>query len=118
MNIHKCVQIQCSSLLLYRSYCLTQEIRGKTVYTRTVAFNITADVYFKFFPEDNDTLFQRHLKQHLDRAYGGTEGVERNAATDESLCLDFLHTLGGVTHYISSITLGAMEYSVKKVQVT
>ena len=42
---------------------------------------------------------------------------ERAHVSKMGLCLDFLHSLGGITHYISSITLGAMEYSVKKVQV-
>ena len=104
----------------YRSYCLTQEIRGKTVYTRTIAFNITAHTYSNSSSsdDDDDTPFQRHLKLHLERAYEGTGREERNAASDVSLCLEFLHTLGGVTHYVSSITLGAMEYSVKKVQVS
>ena len=110
MNIH-----EITSSISYRSYCLTQEIRGKTVYTRTIAFNIIPDTYCS--PSD-DTPFQQQLKLHLEWAYGKTRGEERNGASDVSLCLDFLHSLGGITHYISSITLGAMEYSVKKVQVS
>ncbi|CAI8033097.1 hypothetical protein GBAR_LOCUS18673, partial [Geodia barretti] len=77
----------------HRSYCLTQEIRGKTVYTRTIAFNIHAHTYSKSgSSDDNDTPFQRHLKLHLERAYEETRQEERNAASDVSLCLEFLHT--------------------------
>lgn len=101
----------------YRSYCQTQEIRGKTVYTRTIAFNITADIYSKTFSDDYETPFQYQLKLHLEREHERMAEGERDSVSDTILCLDFLHSLGGITHYISSITLGAMEYSVKKMQV-
>ena len=88
------------------------------MYTRTIAFNITADTYTQSDPNNEyETLFQHQLKLHLEREHGRMQAEERNGASDTSLCLDFLHSLGGVTHYVSSITLGAMEYSVKKVQV-
>ena len=103
--------------LFCRSYCQTQEIRGKTVYTRTIAFNITADTYSKTSSDEYETPLQYQLKLYLEREHERMREGERDTVSDIILCLDFLHSLGGITHYVSSITLGAMEYSVKKVQV-
>ena len=91
------------------------------MYTRTVSFSITADDTQKGDEEnetnDYETPFQYQLMLYLERGYKRMRDVERNRANDMRLCLEFLHSLGGITHYVSSITLGAMEYSVKKVQV-
>ena len=98
-----------------RSYYQTQQIRGKTVYTRTVAFKIMPDIYART-TSVHESPFQQQLKLHLERERETVE--EWNAAWEVGVCLDFLRSLGGITHYVSSITLGAMEYSVKKVQVS
>ena len=83
-----------------------------------MSFNITPDTYsWESDAQDHETAFHYQLKCYLEQEHGKMREEERNGASDVSLCLDFLHSLGGVTHYISSITLGAMEYSVKRVQV-
>ena len=84
-----------------------------------MAFNITPDTHSQESDaRDYETPFQYQLKRYLEQEHEKMREEERNSASDASLCLDFLHSLGGVTHYISSITLGAMEYSVKRVQVS
>jgi len=88
-------------------------MRGKTVSTRTISFPVSV-VCAHEGTEELKTLhspFQCQLKKHMEL------GRQREETNDTKLCLDFLHKLGGITHYISSITLGAMEYSVDKVQV-
>ena len=88
-------------------------MKGKTVSTRTISFPITA-VNAHEGTEEVKTLhspFQCQLERHMELER------QREESNDTKLCLDFLHKLGGITHYISSITLGAMEYSVYEVQV-
>ena len=113
---------------------------AKTVYTRTLSFKITAatraqghetrtakeDYSQQSMQEwekdkavgEQDSLFEWQLKSYLAQEQGNLSraGV-REIATDTAVCSKFLSSLGGLTHYVSSVTLGAMEYSVKKSQV-
>lgn len=91
---------------VHRSQTDIQIIRGKTVSTRTIAFKIK-------WEGGKKTRFEQHLEHYLERE----KGLQQEQKSEAELCYEFLKSLGGITHYISSVTLGAMEYSVQRLQV-
>ena len=64
---------------------------------------------------DTRSKFEKQLDQWV-RARRGESDLEADHDYDDktnSYCREFLESFGGVTHYVSSITLGAMSYKVK-----
>ena len=111
-----------------RSLNQTRIARGKTIHTRTILFGIGGqqDTISKFDGDltnwisvsyDSDHSHYQDLKELIsvlnDKTSKKSREVSISAEGKEilaQLCYEFLLNLGGITHYVSSVTLGAMTY--------
>ena len=102
-----------------RSFSSSQHMSGTTIITRTIAFKTSHSHSSQVNPEKR-TAFETDLEHWLGRKGCCTDEEGKLTYGDNSSheCLMFLRALGGVTHYISSITLGAMEYLTKTIRST
>ena len=87
----------------HRSSSRSKTIDSKTILTRTIAFCARDPSSREQNPED----FEKKLKEWLEK-----QGCSKYDKTTVTLCIQYLNELGGVTHYVSSITLGATNYHV------
>ena len=98
-----------------RSFTSSVRMEGTLIATRTIAFQLPT-------PSDQ-TSFEMQLHDWV-KASGCTRSESPVCAASEecaiydsttttSECKKFLITHGGITHFVSSITLGAMKYSIK-----
>ena len=85
-----------------RSTRSTKLVQGKIIYTSTVAFKVVVDS-----PSNPVTNFEEDLRRWIK--------TERNDKLTAVNCEEFLRQLGGVTHFVSSVTLGALEHTQTKV---
>ena len=109
----------------HRNHTKSKTIKGTTVLTRTVAFRAKDPTTRR---QDNEEKFERNLHTWLQRQNlvsckdcGKNPNIEScqcanytyNPKTNH-YCIDYLRELGGVTHYVSSITLGATKYHIER----
>ena len=87
----------------HRSSSRSKTIDSKTILTRTVAFRARDPASREQKLED----FEEKLKEWLKK-----QGCSKYDKTTTIWCIQYLNELGGVTHYVSSITLGATKYHV------
>ena len=87
----------------HRSSSRSKTIDSKTILTRTIAFH-ARDPSTR---EENLEDFEKKLKEWLEK-----QGCSKYDKRTVTLCIQYLNELGGVTHYVSSITLGATKYHV------
>lgn len=103
----------------HRSSTRSKTIDSKTVLTRTIAF-CAKDPFSRNRDEENKEDFEKNLHEWLVRkkcypvtcAIHTSKGCGLYSETTNHHCIDYLKELGGVTHYVSSITLGATKYQV------
>ena len=110
----------------HRSHSQSYSMKGTIIHTRTISFEIgaaapcgvdavdggdkTLDVVV-----DTRSKFEKRLHQWV-KAKSDESDLEADQEYDDktnAYCREFLESLGGATHYVSSITLGAMSYKVK-----
>ena len=111
----------------HRSHNSSYSIQGTTVLTRTISFTIGAPLVprqsrqvdgIDGIPEllvDSRSTFEKRLDKWVKARCDGSDLGADHQYDDKtnSYCREFLESLGGATHYVSSITLGAMSYKVK-----
>ena len=109
----------------HRNHTKSKTIKGTTVLTRTVAFRAKDPTTRR---QDNEEKFERNLHTWLQRQNlvsckdcGKNPNIESCQCADYTYnpktnhyCIDYLRELGGVTHYVSSITLGATKYHIER----
>ena len=106
----------------HRSNTESKTINGSTVLTRTVAFRVQHPSSRKegereiFEKELHDWLVHPKRKCCENKEDQHAHTVNNNqciySAKTNHYCIDYLKGLGGVTHYVSSITLGATRYHI------
>ena len=108
----------------HRSSSRSKTINSQTILTRTVAFRAKDPLGKSGEDSVSKESFEANLHKwlvekkcypvvcgtHTDRSEGLTCGLY--SETTNHYCIDYLKELGGVTHYVSSITLGATKYHV------
>ena len=108
----------------HRSNTKSKTIIGTTVLTRTVAFRAKDPTSRR---QDDKEDFERHLHAWLQQqnlVSCKTCGKNPNPGSCQCAdytydpktnhyCIEYLRELGGVTHYVSSITLGAKKYQIE-----
>ena len=88
----------------HRSSSRSKTIDSKTILTRTVAFRARDPAS----REQNLEDFEKKLNEWLEK-----QGCSKYDKKTTTRCIiQYLNELGGVTHYVSSITLGATKYHV------
>ena len=119
----------------HRSLTTKKSMKGETVLTRTVAFRMKDPVTRATENEPFEKQLNNWLKQSgcIKESNSETRLVDKSPVPETSKipfktaddcfeyytpetnhsCIDFLKALGGVTHYVSSITLGATLYQVE-----
>ena len=109
----------------HRSNTRSKTIKGTTVLTRTVTFRAKDPTTRR---QDSEEDFERNLHMWLQRQNlvsckncGKNPNPESCQCADctydpktNHYCIDYLRELGGVTHYVSSITLGAKKYQIER----
>ena len=96
---------------LHRSHSHAKRISGQNITTRTISYKMNIS------SAGNPTPLERSLDAWVESKGGKKDGKYTDITN--SYCRDFLiDTLGGATHYVSSITLGAMEYETQVVSST
>ena len=109
----------------HRNHTKSKTIKGTTVLTRTVAFRAKDPTTRR---QDNEEKFERNLHTWLRRQNlvsckdcGTNPNIESCQCADYTYnpktnhyCIDYLRELGGVTHYVSSITLGATKHHIER----
>ena len=107
----------------HRSEIDKKHIKGTAITTRTISFQlgyVSDSRKTMSGSTPHGSVFQRNLHawiEHEDRKTD--EQNESNSKATAEQCREFLlRRLGGATHYISSITLGAMLYRAKTVSET
>ena len=103
----------------HRSNARSKTIDSRSVLTRTVAFRAKVPCTGGD-ASDGREPFENDLHQWLDKK--GCVHYQSHNSHDPNLCeydqttnhhcIEYLKELGGVTHYVSSITLGATSYHV------
>lgn len=93
----------------HRTHGETHVLRGRMVLTRKVGFRVAS-------PGEGDSRksrFEQQLERFIQRERSSPmePGVSKS---EPELCYDFIHLVGGMTHFVSSISLGAMEYCVTR----
>ena len=109
----------------HRSHSHSYSMKGTIIHTRTISFEIggppcgvdAVDGGDKILDAVVDTRskFEKRLHQWV-KARSEESDLEADQEYDDktnAYCREFLESLGGATHYVSSITLGAMSYKVK-----
>ena len=119
----------------HRSYKHSKEMAGKTVLTRTISFKVKDPITMQQEKETFETQLNEWLKRkdclkplsNADPKHQITE-ESKEAFKDKDgiwlcytpatnhVCLDYLRALGSVTHYVSSVTLGASRYTVHNIK--
>ena len=104
----------------HRSNTRSKTINSETILTRTVAFHAkdprSRDKISK--EEFEKSLHEWLVKKKCYPVMCGAEGHAKSyehglySETTNHHCINYLKELGGVTHYVSSITLGATKYQV------
>ena len=89
----------------HRSSSRSKTINSKSLLTRTIAFCARDPSRIS-----EEEVFEANLKKWL-KERGCFDGKKWNKTTNHH-CIQYLNELGGVTHYVSSITLGATKYQV------
>ena len=105
----------------HRSSSRSKTINSQTILTRTVAFRAKDPLG----RSGNDSVGKEDFEANLHnwlvekKCYPVACDVHTNSLTcglysetTNHHCIDYLKELGGVTHYVSSITLGATKYQV------
>ena len=117
---------------LNRSQTNTKQISGEYITTRTISFKMNMVASTTPYPAGK---FSSTLEENLHEWVGKSNlrKSEETCATEtcpskstckysldtNAYCRDFIvDVLGGATHYVSSITLGAMKYSTKTISST
>ena len=103
----------------HRSDTRSKTIDSKTILTRTVAFR-AREPLGRGRDEESKEDFEKRLHEWLvkKKCYPVICGEHKSnkcglySETTNHHCIDYLKELGGVTHYVSSITLGATRYQV------
>ncbi len=110
----------------HRSFGTSYSLTATTITTRTITFNVWHHNDGKRMEIDGiveseaKPLSEHKSKFEMDLQRWVKEKKEKeekkgNEGNDEGdVYLDFLKALGGATHYVSSITLGAMRYHLKR----
>ena len=117
---------------LNRSQTNTKQISGEYITTRTISFNMNILAPSSTTP--SPTTLEENLREWVKNADNSNlRKSEETSATEtrpsestfkyspktNTYCRDFIvDVLGGATHYVSSITLGAMKYSTKTISST
>ena len=112
----------------HRSSSRSKTINSQTILTRTVAFRAKYPVNKSGDDSVSKERFEENLHKwlvekkcypvvcgvHPSKPEGLKCGLECGlySETTNHYCIDYLKELGGVTHYVSSITLGATKYQV------
>ena len=108
----------------HRSSSRSKTINSQTILTRTVAFRAKDPLGKSGEDSVSKESFEANLHKWLveKKCYPvvcGTHTVRSEglmcglySETTNHYCIDYLKELGGVTHYVSSITLGATKYQV------
>ena len=114
----------------HRSNTRSKTIKGTTVLTRTIAFRTRDPTTRRHNVKKEE--FEKHLHTWLllqpetkslvsCQNCGGNPNIESCQCADctynpktNHYCIDYLRELGGVTHYVSSITLGATKYHIER----
>ena len=115
----------------HRSFKRSKEMSGKTVLTRTISFKakdpITMQQEMETFEiQLNEWLKQKKCLKSISEADPKLRITQESkeafkdkddtwmyySAETNHVCLDYLRALGSVTHYVSSVTLGASRYTV------
>ena len=114
----------------HRSNTRSKTIKGSTVLTRTVAFRVQEpssrierekEVFEKEVFEKQLHNWLVHPKRKCceieDHHHNHSNGYNNECVYSQKTnhyCIDYLKELGGVTHYVSSITLGATKYHISQ----
>ena len=104
---------------LSRSHSHAKRISGKNIITRTISYKLSclSMQSSEVSSVDNATHFERSLDAWVESKTGKKDG--KYTDDTNSYCREFLiDALGGATHYVSSITLGAMTYETQTVSST
>ena len=113
----------------HRSNTRSKTIKGTTVLTRTIAFrtrdpttrrhNVKKEEFEKHLhtwlllqPETISLVSCQNCGENPDPESCQCADCTYNPKTNH-YCIDYLRELGGVTHYVSSITLGAKKYQIE-----
>ncbi len=103
----------------HRSFGTSYSLTATTITTRTVTFNVWHHNDGKCMetggvveseakpPSEYKSKFEMDLQRWVKENKGSDQDVQR-------CYLGFLKALGGATHYVSSMTLGAMRYHLKR----
>ena len=113
----------------HRSNTRSKTIKGTTILTRTIAFRARDPTTRR--QNDKKEEFEKHLHTWLllqpeEKKLVSCKNCGENpdpkscqcadctySAKTNHYCIDYLRELGGVTHYVSSITLGAKKYQIE-----
>ena len=111
----------------HRSNTRSKTIKGTTILTRTIAFRARDPTTRRQLVKKEE--FEKHLHSWLLLQEGKNlvtcqkckvPNTESSPCADctydpktNHYCIDYLRELGGVTHYVSSITLGAKKYQIE-----
>ena len=113
----------------HRSNTRSKTIKGTTILTRTIAFRARDPTTRRQLVKKEE--FEKHLHTWLllqpekkklvsCQKCGNNPNSESCQCADctydpktNHYCIDYLRELGGVTHYVSSITLGAKKYQIQ-----
>ena len=104
----------------HRSNTKSKTISSQMVLTRTIAFRANDPLHRVEDEESRENDFETNLHDWLvkKKCYPvkcgkhGSNDCGLYAARTNHHCIEYLKELGGVTHYVSSITLGATRYQV------
>ena len=103
----------------HRSSTRSKTIDSKTLLTRTVAFRARDPANRDETIEEFETNLHKYLVKencfpHCNKPkhYPRPCQCHKYSATTNHKCIRYLKELGGVTHYVSSVTLGATRYQV------
>ena len=116
---------------LNRSQTTTKQISGEHITTRTISFDM--NILAPRSTTSSPTTLEENLHAWVENAHSNMRKSEETCATEtrpsestfkypsdtNAYCRDFIvDVLGGATHYVSSITLGAMKYSTRTISNT
>ena len=111
----------------HRSNTRSKTIKGTTILTRTIAFRARDPTTRRQLVKKEDFEKQLHTWLLLQQGKNLVTCQKCKVPNAESgpcadctydpktnhYCIDYLRELGGVTHYVSSITLGAKKYHIE-----
>ena len=115
----------CIAAEMYRSSTTSYSMTGTTILTRTISFKMGAspcrmdvtDAQSKpgqvNVSDGKDIVTKSEFEKQLQQLVASRRDQGTGAPCAADACWEFLESLGGATHYVSSITLGAVHYKVK-----